>query len=135
MYIYEEKLINYDIIKLCRPKMSVQIALEKSLNKIDFLTSSVYEKHDLSNQVKRGDKFMVRQGDLIVCNYKIENYRRRGLRRAWLTGKDGVLNFANSHYIIPLSEKTLLIHPEHGVIVIPEKFERLNFYTINDAVD
>jgi len=115
--------------------MSMQIALEKSLNKIDFLTSSVYEKHDLSNQVKRGDRFMVRQGDLIITSYQIENYRKRGLRRAYLEDRNGILNFANSHYIIPLSEKTILVHNEHGAIVIPEKFEDLKFYTINDAVD
>jgi len=115
--------------------MSVQIQIEKSLNKIDFLTSSVYEKHDLSNQVKRGDRIVIRQGDLVICNYTIENYRKRGLRRAYLEDRHGILNFANSHYIVPLNDKTVLIHNEHGMVIIPEKFEDLKFYTINNAVD
>ena len=115
--------------------MSMQIQIEKSLSQLNFLMSSIYERHDLTDQVKKGDRILVRQGDLIITNYKIENYRRRGLRRAYLENKHGILNFANSHYIIPLSEKTILVHNEHGMAIIPEKFERLNFYTINNVVD
>jgi len=113
----------------------MQIEIEKSLNKIDFLTSTPYEKYDLSNQVKKGDRVLIRHGDLIVTNYQIMNYRKRGLRRAFLDDKNGILSFMNSHYVIPLSERTILVHNEHGMIIIPEKFERLNFYTINNVVD
>jgi hypothetical protein len=115
--------------------MSMQIVLQKSLSKIDFLTSTQYERYDLTNQIKKGDRFMVRHGDLIIINYEVNNYRRRGLRRAYLEDRKGILNFANSHYIIPEGGKTVLVHNEHGLIIIPEKFERLNFYTINYAVD
>jgi len=115
--------------------MNMQIQIEKSLNQVNFLMSSILEKYDLTNQVSQGDRILVRQGDLIVCNYTIENYRKRGLRRAYLEDKHGILDFANSHKIIPLQNETILIHQEHGLIVIPEKFENLRFYTINDAVD
>jgi len=115
--------------------MSMQIQIQKSLSQVNFLMSSVYEKHDLTNQIKLGDRFLVRQGDLIVTNYEVNSYRKRGLRKALLEDRNGILNFANSHFIVPFYDKTLLIHNEHGLIVIPERFERLNFYTINYAVD
>ena len=115
--------------------MSMQIQIQKSLSQVNFLMSTILEKHDLSNQIKLGDRFLVRQGDLIIANYQIENYRRRGLRRAYLEDRNGILNFANSHYIIPLHQRTILVHNEHGMVIIPEKFENLRFYTINNVVD
>ena len=115
--------------------MSMQIALEKSLSQVNFLLSSIIEKYDLTSQVKEGDRILIRQGDLIVCNYTIENYRKRGLRRAFLNDNNGILNFAGSHFIIPEGKKTVLIHNEHGMVIIPEKFENLRFYTINNAID
>jgi hypothetical protein len=113
----------------------MQIALEKSLSQVNFLMSSVYEKHDLTRLINNGEYFVIRQGDLIVTNYKIFEYRKRGLRKAYLTDRNGILNFANSHFIVPLREETLLIHNEHGVIIIPRNYDKLEFYTINHAVD
>jgi len=51
--------------------MSLQIQIQKDLEKINFLESSVYDRYDLTNMVKPEDKFVVRQGDLVVANYII----------------------------------------------------------------
>ena len=106
---------------------------------MNFLTATVYEKNDLSNQITSEDKFMVRQGDLIVTNYYINEYRKKGLGKAVLDydGMDykGVLTFANSHMVIPHENETVLIHPEHGITIIPFNIKLLEFYTFNDARD
>jgi len=123
--------------------MSLQIALEKSLNQFNFLMSSPYEKYDLTNTLRPGDRFVVRQGDLIIANYEIDGRRKRGLRYAWLDrykGKNGDVNsnilvFAGNHFIIPLKNETIIAHPEHGIVVIPTNKENLNFYTFRNAVD
>ena len=119
--------------------MSLQIQIEKNLNKIDFLTSSIYEKNDLTNLIKQEDRFMVRQGDLIVTNYYIDNDRSRGLGKAILDydGMDykGVLKFAGTHIVIPQNDKTILLHPEHGITIIPANIKLLEFYTFSDARD
>ena len=115
--------------------MSIQIQVQKNLTQINFLTSTIYEKNDLSNLINSGEKFMVRQGDLIVTNYSIENYGKRGLRKVYLTNEDGVYIFRRSHYIIPQKEQTVLVHNEHGIVVIPRPFHSLKFYTFNNAGD
>jgi hypothetical protein len=81
------------------------------------------------------DKFIIRQGDLIVTNYVVYNYRQRGLDRAYLTEVDGIYIFRMTHYIIPEKDRTILIHPEHGVTVIPTNFHCLRFYTFNNVKD
>ena len=113
----------------------MQIQVQKALSQIDFLTSTVYERHDLTNQVGKEDKFVVRQGDLVVTNYYIGNYRQRGLRRAWKVWKGNIYKFMGSHVVIPEGDQTVLIHPEHGVTVIPKPFDSLYFYTFSDAGD
>ena len=115
--------------------MSMQIQIQKELTQTDFLTSTIYERNDLSNVIQPGEKFMVRQGDLIVTNYNIYNHEKRGLSKAYLTDVWGIYIFRWSHYIIPEKDQTVLIHPEHGITVIPRPFHSLRFYTFNNAGD
>jgi hypothetical protein len=49
--------------------MSIQIQVQKNLTQINFLNTTVYERNDLTSLISPGEKFMVRQGDLIVTNY------------------------------------------------------------------
>jgi len=106
---------------------------------MNFLESTPYEKYDLTNQLKKEDKFVVRQGDLIVTNYYINFSRQKGLGKAILdydgVEYKGILNFAHSHTVIPLQNETILIHPEHGITIIPENIKLLEFYTFSDARD
>jgi len=115
--------------------MSFQTQIQKSLSQIDFLTSTIYERNDLTSLISPGEKFVVRQGDLIVTDYHINNYRERGLSKAYLIDEDGVYIFRRSHYIIPEKQQTVLIHPEHGITVIPRPFYSLKFYTFNETGD
>jgi len=115
--------------------MSMQIQIQKELTQTDFLTSTIYEKNDLTNLISPGQKFVVRQGDLIVTNYFIDQYRQRGLNKAYLTDEDGIYTFRMSHYIIPEKDKTVLVHNEHGITVIPRPFHSLKFYTFAEGGD
>ena len=115
--------------------MSIQIQVQKNLTQINFLNTTIYERNDLTSLISPGEKFMVRQGDLIVTNYFIDQYRQRGLDKAHLTNEDGVYIFRRSHYIIPQKEQTVLVHNEHGIVVIPRPFHSLKFYTFNNAGD
>ena len=123
--------------------MSLQIQIQKDLEKFNFLESTVYDRYDLTDLVKPNERFVIRQGDLIITNYDIPERRKRGLRYAWLDrykGKNNdksnsILVFAGNHFIIPLKDETVVIHPEHGVVVIPANKENLNFYTFSNAVD
>jgi len=115
--------------------MSYQIQIQKALNQIDFLTSSIYERYDLTNTIKPGDRFIIRQGDLVVTNYYIDNYRQRGLRKAWSQRRGNVYRYLWSHVVFSLEGKTLLIHPEHGVTIIPRDYTELEFYTFSNAGD
>jgi len=113
----------------------MQVQIQKALNQINFLTTTVYEKYDLTNQIGKEDKFVVRQGDLIVTNYYIFDLRKRGLRRAWREGKNGIFRYLGSHIVIPQENETILIHPEHGITIIPMPIESLSFYTFSDGGD
>jgi len=119
--------------------MSLQVALEKSLSQINFLMSSVYDKYDLTDLIKKDEKFVVRQGDLIVTNYLISDRRRRGLRHAWLQkckSKDNnIWIFGGNHFIISSGEETILVHPENGIVMIPLSMDKLVFYTFDEAKD
>jgi len=119
--------------------MSVQSQIEKSLNQYNFLTATVYEKNDLTNIITKEDRFMIRQGDLIVTNYYINFGRQKGLAKAILDydGMDyrGVLKFAGTHIVIPQNDKTILLHPEHGITIVPFNIKLLEFYTFSDARD
>jgi len=115
--------------------MSYQIQVQKALSQFDFLTTTMYERYDLTNSIKPNEWFVVRQGDLIVTNYHIDNYRQRGLRRAWSQRKGNFYRYLGSHIVFPLQDKTLLIHNEHGVVVIPKSFNELEFYTFAGAGD
>ena len=113
----------------------MQIQVQKALSQIDFLTSSMYERYDLTNSIKPGDRFVVRQGDLVVANYYIDNYRQRGLRRAWSQRRGNVYRYLGSHIVVQQENQTILIHPEHGVTIIPMPMDSLEFYTFSDAGD
>jgi hypothetical protein len=115
--------------------MSYQIQIQKTLNQTDFLTSTIYEKNDLTDLISPGERFVIRQGDLIVTNYVVYNYRQRGLDRAYLTKEDGIYIFRRTHYIIPEGDQTVLIHPEHGITIIPINFHFLKFYTFAQGGD
>jgi len=115
--------------------MSYQIQIQKALNQIDFLTSSIYERYDLTNTIKPGDRFIIRQGDLVVTNYYIDNYRQRGLRKAWSQRRGNVYRYLWSHIVVSQENQTVLIHPEHGITIIPIPMESLEFYTFSDAGD
>jgi len=115
--------------------MSLQIQIQKTLSQYNFLESSVYEKHDLTNQLKKEDRFVVRQGDLVITNYKIFDRRKRGLRIAWAEKKNGIWKYMGSHIVIPLQNKTVLLHNEHGITIIPRNYHELEFYTFNEAGD
>jgi len=115
--------------------MSLQTQIQKTLTQTDFLTTTIYERNDLTNLISPGEKFMVRQGDLIVTNYNIHNHEKRGLTKVHLTNEDGIYIFRRSHYIIPQKDKTILVHNEHGVTVIPRPFESLKFYTFAEGGD
>ena len=115
--------------------MSLQIQLQKALSQVNFLESTVYDRYDLTNLVKNGEKLVIRQGDLIVTNYHINDRRKRGLRYAYMQSKDNIWVFGGNHFIIGMADKTILVHHEHGIVVIPENREKLNFYTFNEAGD
>jgi len=110
---------------------------------MDFLKSTVYDRYDLTHLIKNGEKFVVRQGDLVITNYFIDDRRKKGLRFAWLDkykGKNNNVNnsilvFAGNHIIVPLRNETILVHPEHGLVIIPLEKDKLNFYTFSNAVD
>jgi hypothetical protein len=97
--------------------------------------STIYERNDLTDLISPGEKFMIRQGDLIVTNYSIENHQKRGLTKVRLNEEDGIYIFRRTHYIIPEGDQTVLIHPEHGVTVIPRPFHSLRFYTFVQGGD
>ena len=115
--------------------MSLQIALEKVLSQVNFLESTPYDRHDLTQMIRLGDKFVVRQGDLIITNYDISDRRKRGLRYAYMQDKNNVWIFGGNHFILSVDNETMLIHHEHGIVVIPENRDKLNFYTFNKAMD
>jgi hypothetical protein len=115
--------------------MSLQVQLEKNLSQINFLESTPYEKYDLTNIIRKDEKFVVRQGDLVVTNYIISDRRKRGLRHAWMQKCKNFWVFGGNHIVIPLENETVLVHPEHGIVVIPLEFEKLNFYTFDEAKD
>ena len=115
--------------------MSLQIQVQKELNQIDFLTTTVYERYDLTNLIKPSDRFVVRQGDLVITSYSIFDYRRRGLRRAWSQRKGNVYRFLGSHIVVSQENQTVLIHPEHGITIIPMPMDSLEFYTFSNAGD
>ncbi|ACB37257.1 hypothetical protein AFV9_gp23 [Betalipothrixvirus uzonense] len=116
-------------------KMSMQVQIQKLNEKIDFLMSSMYDRYDLTNLIRQGQRFMIRQGDLIVANYEIYNRRQRGLTYARMVGRENIYTFMMTHQIIDLGNETVLIHPEHGIVIIPEKLENLNFYTFRENAD
>ena len=115
--------------------MSLQIQVQKYLSQYDFLSTTPYEINDLTNAIKSNDKIVVRQGDLVVVNYYIWDSRKRGLRGAWSQKKGNIYKFLGSHIVIPEGNQTVLIHPEHGITIIPMPMDSLEFYTFSDAGD
>lgn len=120
---------------------AIQLEKEKpEINQdVNFLASSVYETHDLRDKVRPGERFVVRQGDLIIANYSIDYPRRRGLRYAHITTKkiNGKLidTFRDSHFILATEDFVSIYHSEHGVVVLPARGNRFSYYVIDDAVD
>ena len=119
--------------------MSLQIQLEKNLTQVNFLESTMYDRYDLTKLVRKDERFVIRQGDLIITNHYIGERRKKGLRYAWLerygNGNNNILVFGGNHFIIPLGNKTIVTHPEHGTVIIPLSKDKLNFYTFNKASD
>jgi len=115
--------------------MSLQIQVQKYLSQYNFLSTTPYEINDLTNLVSKNDKFVVRQGDLVITSYSIFDYRRRGLRRAWSQRKGNVYRFLGSHIVVSQENQTVLIHPEHGITIIPMPMDSLEFYTFSNAGD
>jgi len=112
--------------------MSQQVLLQKEFERIDFLTTSVYEKA----VIPKSPKFVVRQGDLIVTNYVLWNRRYMGITYARLKEvKENVFLFRDSHLILAEGQKILLIHNEHGIVEIPQNYYGLCWYTFEQAFD
>ena len=112
--------------------VSQQVTLQKQMEKADFLTASVYEKA----VIPKSGRFIVRQGDLIVTNYYLENSRSMGLtyaRTRYFGGR--VHAFRGSHIIIALEDKTVLLHNEHGIVEIPQNYYDLDLYAFEQATD
>lgn len=119
--------------------MSIQTQTENTIRKLiqnyDFFGSTVYERYDLRDVLKNNERFIIRQGDLIITNKMIIGHAERGLTKAYLRRKNGYETFRDSHVIMPLHSSTIIFHNEHGLVVIPESLERLYFYTFNLAFD
>ena len=112
--------------------MSQQVLLQKEFERIDFLTTTQYEKAI----IPKSPRFIIRQGDLIVTNYPLWNKRRMGIGYARLKQlKGNVSLFRDSHLILAEGQKTILVHSEHGIVEIPEKYYGLRFYTFQEAFD
>ena len=110
----------------------IQIPLQKEMNQVDFLTTTVYEK----TVIPKSPRFIVRQGDLIVTNYPLWGHRRMGIGYARVRKlNDNSFLFRESHLILAEGQKTILIHNEHGIVEIPEKYLDLNKYTFEQAFD
>ena len=112
--------------------MSHKYVLLKEINQVDFFTASVYEK----SVIPKSPKFVVRQGDLIVTNYVLWNRRYNGITYARLKEvKENMFLFRDSHLILAEGQKTVLVHNEHGIVEIPEKYYGLCWYTFGQAFD
>jgi hypothetical protein len=112
--------------------MSQQVLLQKEFERIDFLTTTQYEKA----VIPKSPRFIIRQGDLIVTNYVLWSRRSVGIGYARLKQiKENMFLFRDSHLIIAEGQKTVLIHNEHGIVEIPEKYYGLRFYTFEQAFD
>jgi len=112
--------------------MSLNQVLLKEMDQVDFLTTTQYEKA----VIPKSPKFMVRQGDLIVTNYVLWNRRYMGIGYARPKQiKENVFLFRDSHLILAEGQKTILVHNEHGIVEIPEKYYNLGMYTFEQASD
>jgi hypothetical protein len=109
-----------------------QVVLQKEINQVNFLTTTIYEKAI----IPKSRKFIIRQGDLIVTNYPLRNRRNSGIGYAHPKElKENVFLFRDSHLILAEGEKTILIHNEHGIVEIPGNYYDLNLYTFERAFD
>jgi hypothetical protein len=112
--------------------MSQQVLLQKEMDQVDFLTTTQYEKAI----IPKSPRFIIRQGDLIVTNYVLWNRRHTGIEYARLKEvKDNIFLFRDSHLILAEGQKTVLVHNEHGIVEIPEKYYNLEMYTFGQAFD
>ena len=112
--------------------MSLNQVLLKEMDQVDFLTTTQYEKA----VIPKSPKFVVRQGDLIVTNYVLWNRRSVGIGYARSKQiKENVFLFRDSHLILAEGQKTVLVHNEHGIVEIPEKYYGLCWYTFEQAFD
>jgi hypothetical protein len=110
----------------------VQVLVQKEMNQVNFLTTTVYEKAI----IPKSQKFIIRQGDLIVTNYSLSNRRSTGIGYAHPKElKENMFLFRDSHLILAEGEKTILIHNEHGVVEIPQNYYDINLYTFDRAFD
>jgi hypothetical protein len=85
---------------------------------INFLTSSQIETNDLRQQIKQNEKFLIRQGDIVVTNMELWNLEEVYIPKTALLKKNiNVIN--DSHYLVTQKDKIVLIHNEHGITVLP----------------
>jgi len=86
---------------------------------VNFLTSTIFEKNDLRNIIKPEDKFLIRQGDIIVTNMELWQLQEIYLPKTALLKRN--INIINdSHIIIEQKDKITLVHGEHGIEVLPK---------------
>jgi hypothetical protein len=112
--------------------MSQQVLLQKEMNQVDFLTTTQYEKA----VIPKSPRFIIRQGDLIVTNYILWGHRHNGITYARTKQiKENMFLFRDSHLILAEGQKTVLVHNEHGIVEIPEKYHGLCWYTFQQASD
>jgi len=110
----------------------IQIPLQKEMSKVDFLTTTVYEK----TVIPKSPRFIIRQGDLIVTNYLLWNHRHMGIGHAHPKPlKENMFLFRHTHLILAQREKTILVHNEHGVVEIPQNYYDLKLYTFERGLD
>jgi len=109
-----------------------QVLLQKEFERVDFLTTTVYEK----TVIPKSPRFIIRQGDLIVTNYPLSNPKSMGIRYAHPKPlKENTFLFRHTHLFLAEGQKTILVHKEHGVVEIPQNYYDLNLYTFERAVD
>jgi len=97
----------------------IQKGNPKLSQNVNFLESSIYEKNDLRKQLKEGDNFVIRQGDVIITNLDLWGLEEIYIPHIPLLQKNiEVVN--DSHYIIMSREKITLVHNEHGIVTLPK---------------
>jgi len=94
---------------------------------VNFLTSTIFEKNDLRQQIKPNEYFIVRQGDVVITNMELWGLEEIFLPKIKLL-KLNIEKVNDSHYIVTQKDKIALIHNEHGIEILPRT--KFNVYSI-----